>query len=60
MAAGSLANARVEDAMRHGVLSCQAETPLPIAARMMAEHRVHSVVVTGLDGVSERAWGIGL
>jgi CBS domain-containing protein len=25
---------------------------------MMAEHRVHSVVVTDLDGVSESAWGI--
>jgi CBS domain-containing protein len=53
-----LARIQVAGAMRHGVLSCQAETPLEIVARMMAEHRVHSVVVTELDGVSERAWGI--
>jgi CBS domain-containing protein len=25
---------------------------------MMSEHRVHSVVVSNLDGVSESAWGI--
>jgi CBS domain-containing protein len=58
MDAGSLADARVSDAMRHGVLTCQAETPLRLIARMMAEHRVHSVVVTNLDGVSESAWGV--
>jgi CBS domain-containing protein len=58
MDAGSLAGARVSDAMRHGVLTCQAETPLRVIARMMAEHRIHSVVVTNLDGVSESAWGI--
>jgi CBS domain-containing protein len=49
---------RVSDAMRHGVLTCQAETPLRVIARMMVEHRIHSVVVTNLDGVSETAWGI--
>ncbi len=48
----------VGDVMRHGTLTCQAETPLRTVARMMAEHRVHSVVVTDLDGVSERPWGI--
>ena len=48
----------VTDAMRHGVLTCQAETPLRTVARMMSEHRVHSVVVTSLDGVGEQAWGI--
>jgi CBS domain-containing protein len=58
MSAGSLAQTWVFDAMRHGVLSCQPETPLSVVARMMAEHRVHAVVVTNLDGVSERAWGI--
>ena len=51
-------DARVHDAMRHGVMTCQAETPLPVVARMMAEHRIHSVVVTDLDGVSERPWAI--
>lgn len=58
MDAGSLADTRVSDAMRHGVLTCQPETTLRVIARMMAEHRIHSVVVTNLDGVSESAWGI--
>ena len=50
--------AKVEDVMQHGVLSCQAETSVREAARMLARHRVHSLVVTNLDGVSEQAWGI--
>jgi CBS domain-containing protein len=58
MKADALAGTRVFDAMRHGVLTCQAETPLRVVAMMMAEHRIHSVVVTNLDGVSESAWGI--
>ncbi len=58
MDAGSLGGTRVSDAMRHGVLTCQAETPLRTIARMMAEHRIHCIVVTNLDGVSESAWGI--
>jgi CBS domain-containing protein len=49
---------QVGDVMQHGVLTCQSETPVTTAARMMAEHRVHSIVVSDLDGVSERAWGI--
>jgi CBS domain-containing protein len=48
----------VADAMTRGTLSCQAETPMRTVARMMSEHGVHSVVVTDLDGVSERAWGV--
>jgi len=58
MEAGSLADIPVSQAMRHGVLTCQAETSLRVIARMMAENRIHSVVVTNLDGVSETAWGI--
>lgn len=49
---------KVEDAMSRGTLSCRSETPLRTVARMMSEHLVHSVVVTDLDGVSERAWGV--
>ena len=48
----------IAEAMSRGTLSCQAETPLRTIARMMSEHRVHCVVVTELDGVSESAWGI--
>ncbi len=58
MRSGTVASTRVSDVMRHGVLSCQAETPLRVIARMMAEHRIHCVVVTNLDGVSESAWGV--
>jgi CBS domain-containing protein len=54
----STEEARVGDAMCHGVLTCQAETSLRTVARLMAGHRIHAIVVTDLDGVSERAWGI--
>lgn len=54
----TLAGTPVSEAMRHGVMSCQAETDLRTIAAMMAQHRIHSVVVTNLDGVSETAWGI--
>ena len=54
----TLKNLTVADSMRHGVMTCPPETPLPVVARMMAEHRIHSVVVTDLDGVAERAWAI--
>jgi CBS domain-containing protein len=50
--------ASVADAMSRGTLSCQSDTTLRTIAAMMAEHGVHSVVVTDLDGVSEHAWGI--
>ena len=53
-----VSEATVGDVMQHGVLSCQAETNVRTIARMMSEHRTHSIVVTDLDGVSERAWGI--
>ena len=56
-------HARVADAMRHGIFTCPAGTPLTVIARTMAANHVHSVVVTGreLSGggkVRERAWGI--
>ena len=54
-------DAKVEDAMHPGVLTCPPETPLRTVARMMASYRVHAIVVTNLDpeGDSEdRAWGI--
>lgn len=58
MGSASFDSARVSAVMRHGVLTCQAETPLRVVARMMAEHRIHAVIVTNLDGVSESAWGV--
>jgi CBS domain-containing protein len=48
MGSGSLANTRVSDAMRHGVLTCRPDESLARAAQMMAEHEVtHVVVVSG-------------
>jgi len=35
----------VGDAMSHGVISCSAETPLRVVARMMATYGVHAVFV---------------
>lgn len=58
MEEGPLSGLTVSDAMRHGVLSCQTETPLRTVASMMADYNVHSVVVTNLDGMSETVWGI--
>lgn len=43
-------HARVSDAMRHGVLTCDRETPLRAAARTMALHHVHCLVVTDPGG----------
>jgi CBS domain-containing protein len=40
-----LAHVHVSDAMHHGVLSCAPDTSLGDVARVMAEHRVHCVVV---------------
>jgi CBS domain-containing protein len=40
-----LSMARVADAMHPGVLSCSPDTPLREAARMMALHRVHCLVL---------------
>ena len=54
--------ARVSDAMRHGVITCPPETPLVTVARMMAAHHVHAVVVTPPeaehDAGDEVAWGV--
>jgi CBS domain-containing protein len=57
----SFDKARVSDAMRAGVVTCQAETPLTDVARMMATHHIHSVVVTGAwtdRRDPEMPWGV--
>jgi CBS domain-containing protein len=41
-----LEHARVADAMHHGILSCPADASLRDAARTMALHHVHMIVVT--------------
>jgi crotonyl-CoA carboxylase/reductase len=40
-----LAHIRAADAMHRGVLTCAPDVPLSEVARIMAEHRVHCVVV---------------
>ena len=53
--ASVLASSRVADAMHHGVIVCDRDDSLSHVARLMSEHRVHSVVVGGETG---RLWGI--
>jgi CBS domain-containing protein len=48
-------HATVGDVMRHGVITCSAETTLRTVARMMSSYHVHAVVVTEQDG---SPWGL--
>ena len=54
--------ARVADAMHRGVVSCRPETPIVDVARMMAEQRVHAIVVDGVrrdaSGMEHLVWGV--
>jgi CBS domain-containing protein len=51
-----LEHARVADAMRQGILSCSTDASLRDAARTMALHHVHTIVVT--DPADGSPWGI--
>ena len=53
-----LAHVHVSDAMHHGVLTCAPDAKLGEVARIMAEHRVHCVVVheRGVPGAT--AWSV--
>jgi crotonyl-CoA carboxylase/reductase len=54
-----LREARVGDAMHPGVVFCTPETPLRTVARIMADRRIHAVVVSDLDmPVSKHRWGV--
>jgi CBS domain-containing protein len=48
----------VADVMRPGILSCPPDTPLRDAARIMAVHRVHCVVVGDLRSGDGAVWGV--
>jgi CBS domain-containing protein len=48
--------ASVLDAMRVGVVSCSPDAPLREVARILATYRIHSVVVSEIEG--DRPWGI--
>ena len=58
----SFEHATVADAMRVGIISCQADTSLRAIAELMASYHVHAVVVEGADAESGAApgqgWGI--
>jgi CBS domain-containing protein len=51
-----LRHVRVSDCMHHGILSCAADAPLAEVAGIMAEHRVHAVVVN--DPETGRPFGV--
>jgi CBS domain-containing protein len=53
-----LAHVHVSDAMHRGVLSCPPDTPLCDVARIMAEHRVHCVVVEPPGAQNASAWSV--
>ena len=48
---------RVADAMHEGVLTCARSSSLEDVARLMAERRVHCVVVTD-EADAESLWGV--
>ena len=60
--APSYEEATVRDAMRHGVLHCPPDTPLTDVARMMANYRVHAIVVTSTEPFDrepdQHLWGV--
>jgi CBS domain-containing protein len=51
--------ATVADAMRPGIISCQADTGLRAIAEMMASYHVHAVVVEGVEAEATAAGGQG-
>lgn len=48
----------VRDAMNLGVVTCSRRTPLAVVARMMAEQRVHCVVVADDLESASSLWGV--
>ena len=49
---------RVADVMHEGVLTCGRDESLAAVARLMADQRVHSVVVTDEPGDAPSLWGV--
>jgi CBS domain-containing protein len=49
---------RVADVMHEGVLTCGRDESLAAVARLMADHRVHSVVVTDEPEDAPSLWGV--
>ncbi len=58
-ASWALDRVRVGEAMHPGVIFCMPPTPLSTIARIMADRRMHSVVVSDLDmPIWTRRWGV--
>jgi CBS domain-containing protein len=53
-----LAHVRVADAMHPGVLTCTPDLPLSEVARIMADHRVHCVVVEEPGAQAADSWSV--
>jgi CBS domain-containing protein len=53
-----LAHIRVSDAMHHGVLTCAPDTPLAKVATIMADERVHCVVVHEGERPAREGWTV--
>lgn len=49
---------RVREVMTRELVTCAAEVPLSEAAHLMAEHRIHSVVVLSSDPGDDPGWGV--
>jgi CBS domain-containing protein len=56
--AQTMRNVRVDAAMHEGVLTCGRDESLSAVARLMADHRVHSVVVTDEPSDAPSLWGV--
>jgi CBS domain-containing protein len=54
----SFEKARVGDAMHPGVVSCTPDTPLRTVAQIMAQHHIHSVVVTDMSEGEAAGWSV--
>ena len=57
-----LASTAVGDAMRTGIVECEPEADTTEIARLMSHHRIHCVVVAGIErrerGGDRPGWGI--
>jgi CBS domain-containing protein len=52
---------RAEEVMHAGLVGCSPSTPLPVIARILAEERIHSIVVHGIEHTREgerMTWGV--
>lgn len=54
----NLAHVQVADAMRHGLVTCSPDTPVPDVARLMAERSLHCVVVAQPGAPPPHEWSV--